>query len=101
MKTAEILSIISITAAAAGILLIIYLTAAKRYYRGQLRKMRHEENVAQQVKENHILPPHEAFDWKYDDFESRFVTRFILPTAITIALCIVSLITAILGRVLK
>ncbi len=101
MRTTEILSIISIATAAAGILLIIYLTAAKKHYRGQLKKMRHEENVAQQVKENHILPPHEAFDWKYDDFESKFAARFILPTAFTIALCIVSLITAILGWAFK
>ncbi len=101
MAAARILSVISIISASAGLLLIIYLTVAKRYYRNQLHKMRHEENVAQQVKENHILPPHEAFDWKYDDFESKFAVRFMLPTAFTIAFCIISLITAILGLVLK
>ena len=98
---ADILFIVSIVAAVLGLLITVYLLILKKVHSGRLSRMRIEsENKLGGGEESNPAPKF-AFDWKYDDFDRNFNARFVTPTVIAFVLCVVAVVSSVLGMIIR
>ncbi len=101
MKLAsDILFIVSVAAAVLGLSVTIYLLISKKVNSSRLSRMRIENESSALGGGSESQPPKFAFDWKYDDFDRSFNARFVIPTIAGFALCVVAVVSAILGMIL-